>query len=62
LNETNLPSKDKFYSKLNKSNITNEEYNVALEVWNSLKIETLREYTKAYMKLDVLLLAGISKY
>jgi hypothetical protein len=59
MNETNLPSKDKFYSKLNKSYITDEEYEIAIEVWNTLKENTLREYTKAYMKLGVLLLAYI---
>jgi hypothetical protein len=59
MNETNLPTKDRFYSKLNKSHITDEEYNIALGVWNTLKEKTLRQYTKTYMKLDVLLLADI---
>ena len=59
LNETELPTKDKFYSRLNKSHISDKDYKLAVQVWNILETKTLKEYTKTYMKLDVLLLTDI---
>jgi len=55
LDETQLPPKDAFHSKLNNSNITDDDFEHALRVWDNFKIKTFREYHDLYMKLDVLL-------
>lgn len=59
LEETTLPSKDDFYSKLSESDISEEEYDFAQNVWNAFNIKTLGEYSDLYMKIDVLLLADV---
>jgi len=57
--ETQLPPKEAFYSKLNNSNITDDEFEHALKVWEHFKMTTFREYDDLYMKLDVLLLTDV---
>ena len=59
LDETQLPPKEAFHSKLNNSNITDDEFEHALKVWDNFKIKTFREYHDLYMKLDVLLLTNV---
>lgn len=59
LNETSLPSKDKFYSQLNESDIPDEDYEFAKKVWEQFEIKTLGEYSDLYMKTDIMLLADI---
>ena len=59
LQETTLPLRDQFKSTLNNSDITEEEYEYAKKVWRVLKCRNLYDYTKIYMKVDVLLLAEI---
>lgn len=59
LNETSLPSKENFYSRLTESDISNESYDFAKEVWHEFDIKTLGEYSDLYMKTDILLLADI---
>ena len=59
LKETQLPSKEDFYSTLTDSNISDAEYEHAKQVWNSFKITSLGEYSDLYLKTDVLLLALI---
>ena len=44
LNETTLPSIEKFYSKLQLKNITDDEYNHAKKVWEHFEIKTLGDY------------------
>ena len=59
LNETQLPPKSAFYSKLNNSNITDEDYNHAQKIWKEFGMITMKDYHNLYLELDVLLLADV---
>ena len=59
LSETQLPTKEKFYSKLNDEDISDEDYSHAINVWNTFKCQTIRDYHDLYLKTDVLLLADV---
>ena len=59
LNVNKLPPKSKFYSRLNDSNITDEEYEHAQNVWKEFNCKTMRDYHDLYLKTDVLLLADV---
>ena len=59
LDETSLPAKDAFYSKLTGEGITDEDYQHAQTVWNGFNIETMKYYHNLYNLSDVLLLADI---
>ena len=59
LDERQLPQKEAFYSKLNNSNITDDDFEHALKVWDKFEIKTFREYHDLFMKLDVLLLTNV---
>ena len=59
LNETSLPAKSEFYSSLTESGITDEEYAHVIKVWDSTGCETLMDYLKLYLRLDVALLADV---
>ena len=59
LNVSELPPKKNFYSKLNDSNISNEEYEHAQKVWKEFNCTTMRNYHDLYLKTDVLLLADV---
>ena len=56
-NQTELPTKDQFYSILNDQHITNDEYDHAKKIWKAFNIETMGEYHD--LKSDVLLLTDI---
>lgn len=57
--ETQLPSKDKFYSNLNECNISDEDYKHAQNVWKTFNIANLGEYHDFYLRGDVSLLTDI---
>ena len=59
LQETSLPSKEAFYSKLNEEEILDEDYQHAQNVWTTFEMKTMREYHDLYLKSDVLLLADV---
>ena len=59
LSETQLPPKEEFYSKLNDEDITDDDYQHAINVWNTFKCKTIRDYHNLYLKSDVLLLSDL---
>ena len=59
LSETHLPPKEEFYSRLNDEDITDEDYQHAINVWNTFGCKTIRDYHDLYLKSDVLLLADV---
>ena len=58
-NEMELPDRDGFYSSLNLSIVTNDEYNYAKRVWRELCCRNMGDYHDIYLLTDVLLLADI---
>ena len=54
--ETQLPSKESFYSKLRQEGISDKNYSHAQKVWKTFKCEKLEDYHMLYLKSDVLLL------
>ena len=59
LDETILPQKEAFYSKLTNEGITDEEYQHAQTVWKEFNIESMKDYQNLYNLADVILLADI---
>ena len=59
LSETKLPPQEQFYSELNHSSISDENYEHARNVWKYFDMKTIRDYHDLYLKTDVLLLADI---
>ena len=53
--QTELPTKEHFYSILNDQHITNDEYDHARKVWKTFKIKNMGEYHDLYLGSDVLL-------
>ena len=54
-----LPPIKEFYSKLNGSHISCEEYRRAQKVWKEFGCKTMLDYHDLYLKTDVLLLADV---
>ena len=57
--ETNLPPREAFYSRLTEEHITEEDYQHAQKVWTSFELKTLGEYHDLYLKTDVLVLSDV---
>ena len=57
--ETKLPPKEAFYSKLNMSKVSSENYEHARSAWKEFEIKNLGEYHDLYLKTDVILLANV---
>ena len=59
LSETTLPPIESFYSELNKSSISEDNYTQVQNVCETFEMETLQDYHDLYLKTDVLLLADV---
>jgi len=57
--EPRLPPKDKFYSSLRETDITDEDYDRACNIWTAYKCKTMKDFHDAYLTTDVLLLADV---
>ena len=57
--QTELPTREQFYSILKDQHITNGEYDHARKVWKTFNIKTMGEYHDLYLKNDVPLLADV---
>ena len=57
--ETQLPPKEAFYSKLSDENINEADYTHARQVWTTFGCKTLGDYSDLYCRTDVLLLADV---
>ena len=55
----NLPPKDEFYSILYDTNITDEDYQHAGNVWEAFGMRSFRDYHDLYLRTDVILLADV---
>ena len=58
-NETQLPPIDAFYSNLNMSSISEDDYRHAQRVWKEFGICDLGDYHDLYLRTDVVLLANM---
>ena len=59
LSADHLPPKEAFHSILNDSDISEEDYIHAQNVWETFKMKTMRDYHDLYLKSDVLLLSDV---
>ncbi|MFZ2538730.1 MAG: hypothetical protein WAX04_07500 [Oscillospiraceae bacterium] len=59
LNETKLPLKTAFNSRLNDASASNEDYDHAQTVWQEFGCKTIRDYHNFYNVSNVLLMADV---
>ncbi|CAH1959928.1 unnamed protein product [Acanthoscelides obtectus] len=59
LNETELPIHELFYNRLNDTNVSNNEYQRAKDVWTNFEIQNIGQYSDLYLKTDIILLADV---
>ena len=57
--ETSLPDKNAFYSKLNEQDITDKYYAHAQKVWEVFEIKNRGEYHDLYVQCDTLLFSDV---
>ena len=58
-NSRTFPSRENFYSTLNDSGISAEDYQHGRKVFKFFKCRTMEDYMKLYCALDVILLAEV---
>ncbi|KAK3745935.1 hypothetical protein QZH41_003071 [Actinostola sp. cb2023] len=59
LDEKTLPKQEEFFSRLNDSDISEDDYKHAQKVWQVFKMKTMRDYHDLYLLSDVLLLMDV---
>ena len=59
LNETELPTQEKFFSELLQQECSDSDYEHAKNVWNVFSCKTFGNYHDLYLMTDVLLLADV---
>ena len=57
--EKELPSDDKFYSKLACGGVRTDEYNHAKKLWDLFKIDNMGEYHDLYVRADTAQLSDV---
>ena len=57
--QTQLPSSESFYRKLNKTHISDRDYTQAKKFWEKFNIKNLGEYQDFCRKTDVILLTDV---
>ena len=57
--EMQLPPIEAFYSKLNMSSISSDDYQHAQRVWKEFRIRNLGDYHDLYLRTNVVLLANV---
>ena len=58
-NESKLPGIDCFHSKFTNSNISNEDYRFAQELWSKFCLQNIGDLHDLYMNTDVMLLGDV---
>ena len=58
-NESKLPDKAKFYSKINMNEVSDKDYEYERSVWKEFEIENMGEYHDLYLLTDTILLANV---
>lgn len=56
-----LPPPEAFFNNLSEENMSDADYQHALNVWNTFNMQTLADYHNLYVKTDVVLLANVLK-
>ena len=54
--ETTIPAKEAFYSKLNEEDISDSDYAHVKKLWKVFDIKSLGEYHDLYVQCDTILL------
>ena len=57
--EISLPQKSAFYSRLNMKGISDQDYEHAQQVWNTMEKKALGCFHDTYLKTDALLLVDV---